>query len=222
MLWINKTVRNLFIRWLIKYLFSYKTHSLIFHYQCRLNAFLERERGRKVITLKEGSGSRWSYFTHCAALSVLVAAGVSNAPLLHDYTVVYKGSLDDMILACIIGGILHLFFWVVIWLFLTIKQNWMFKLQATVCAHQNQICCSSNQEEFYSYFRRVRRFFVTLDLQRWTTNLSGVQSRASNSLCWLWATDALTVFRIRRPKRWSWEWCRNRRWRFEGNAKTVT
>lgn len=85
-----------------------------------------------MITLKEGNSNRWSYFTHCAALCVLVAVGVCNAPLLHDYTVVYRGSLDDTVLACIIGGILHLFLWVVIWLFLTIKQNWVFKLRVTV------------------------------------------------------------------------------------------
>lgn len=102
-------------------------------FRSRLIAFLNQERERKVITLKDSSGgSKWSYFTHCAALCVLVAVGVCNAPLLHDYTVVYRGSLDDTILACIIGGILHLFLWVVVWLFLTIKQNWTFKLRVTV------------------------------------------------------------------------------------------
>ena len=83
--------------------------------------------------LKEGGSNKWSYFTHCAALCVLVSVGICNAPLLHDYTVLYKGSLDDTTLACIVGGILHLFFWIVIWLFLTIKQTWIFKLRVTVC-----------------------------------------------------------------------------------------
>ncbi|XP_008198381.1 protein tincar isoform X2 [Tribolium castaneum] len=98
----------------------------------RFNAFLNQERERKVIMLKEGSTNRWSYFTHCAALCVLVSVGICNAPLLHDYTVLYKGSLDETTLACIVGGILHLFFWIVIWLFLTIKQTWIFKLRVTV------------------------------------------------------------------------------------------
>ncbi|RZC10188.1 tincar [Asbolus verrucosus] len=98
----------------------------------RFNAFLNQERERKVIMLKEGSNSKWSYFTHCAALCVLVSVGICNAPLLHDYTVLYRGSLDDTTLACIVGGILHLFFWIVIWLFLTIKQTWIFKLRVTV------------------------------------------------------------------------------------------
>ncbi|XP_063927551.1 protein tincar isoform X2 [Zophobas morio] len=98
----------------------------------RFNAFLNQERERKVIMLKEGGSNKWSYFTHCAALCVLVSVGICNAPLLHDYTVLYKGSLDDTTLACIVGGILHLFFWIVIWLFLTIKQTWIFKLRVTV------------------------------------------------------------------------------------------
>ncbi|XP_018563624.1 protein tincar isoform X2 [Anoplophora glabripennis] len=106
---------------------------LYFYGHTRFNAFLNQERERKVITLKEeGNGNLWSYFTHCAALCVLLSIGICNAPLIHDYTVVYKGSLDDITLICIIGGILHLFFWIVIWLFLTIKQKWTFKLRITI------------------------------------------------------------------------------------------
>lgn len=99
----------------------------------RFNAFLNQQRESKIITLKEeGNSNLWSYFTHCAALCVLLSIGICNAPLIHDYTIVYKGSLDDVTLICIIAGILHLFFWIVIWLFLTIKQKWIFKLRITV------------------------------------------------------------------------------------------
>lgn len=82
--------------------------------------------------LKEGNTSRWIYFTHCAALFLLIAIGVCSAPLFYDYTIVYRGSLNSTILYCIIGGILHLFLWIVLWLFFTIKQNWNFKLRITV------------------------------------------------------------------------------------------
>lgn len=99
----------------------------------RFNAFLNQQRESKIITLKEeGNSNLWSYFTHCAALCVLLSIGICNAPLIHDYTIVYKGSLDDVTLICIIGGILHLFCWIVIWLFLTIKQKWTFKIRITV------------------------------------------------------------------------------------------
>ncbi|KAG5889821.1 hypothetical protein JTB14_023147 [Gonioctena quinquepunctata] len=106
---------------------------LYFYGHTRFNAFLNLQRESKIITLKEeGNSNLWSYFTHCAALCVLLSIGICNAPLIHDYTVVYRGSLDDITLICIIGGILHLFFWIVIWLFLTIKQKWTFKLRITI------------------------------------------------------------------------------------------
>ncbi|KAK9890752.1 hypothetical protein WA026_012100 [Henosepilachna vigintioctopunctata] len=105
---------------------------LYFYGHTRFNEFLNRECQRKIITLKRDSINKWSYFTHCAALCVLISVGICYAPLLHDNTFVYKGSLDDITLACIIGGILHLFLWVVIWLFLTIKQRWIFKLRVVV------------------------------------------------------------------------------------------
>jgi hypothetical protein len=54
---------------------------------------LNQERERKVIMLKEGTSNKWSYFTHCAALCVLVSVGICNAPLLHDYTVPLQGEL---------------------------------------------------------------------------------------------------------------------------------
>lgn len=57
----------------------------------RLNSFVSRERARRVVSLETGRG--WGYFTHCAALCVLVAMAVCEAPLLYDSTVVYRGSL---------------------------------------------------------------------------------------------------------------------------------
>lgn len=99
----------------------------------RFTAFLDAERERRVIVLRHArSGSGWGYFTHCAALCVLLAIAVCNAPLLYDYTVVYRCSLDNAVLASVIGAILHLFLWVLLWLILTIKQKWSFKLRVTV------------------------------------------------------------------------------------------
>ncbi|KAL3268994.1 hypothetical protein HHI36_008079 [Cryptolaemus montrouzieri] len=105
---------------------------LYFYGHTRFNEFLNRECQLKIITLKSDIINKWNYFTHCAALCMLISVGICYAPLLHDYTFVYKGSLDDIILASIIGGILHLFLWVVIWLFLTIRQKWIFKLRVVV------------------------------------------------------------------------------------------
>ncbi|XP_066586279.1 protein tincar isoform X2 [Prorops nasuta] len=99
----------------------------------RLTAFLNQERERRVILAKEGrEGSGWTYFTHCAALCVFLAIAICSAPLIYDYTVVYRSSLDGAILACIIGTIVHLLLWLFLWIFLTIKQRWTFKLRVTI------------------------------------------------------------------------------------------
>ncbi|XP_015592220.1 protein tincar isoform X2 [Cephus cinctus] len=99
----------------------------------RFVAFLNQERERRVILAKDGrDGSGWGYFTHCAALCVFLAIAICSAPLLYDYTVIYRGSLDGAILACIIGTVLHLFLWLVLWVFLMVKQKWIFKLRVTI------------------------------------------------------------------------------------------
>lgn len=98
----------------------------------RFNAFLRTERERRVVVLGGAGGASWGYFTHCAALCVLLALSVCNAPLLFDYTMVYRGSLDGAILATAVGAILHLFLWILLWLLLTLKQRWVFKLRVTV------------------------------------------------------------------------------------------
>lgn len=36
------------------------------------------------------------------------------------------------VLACVIGSVIHLFLWVLLWLILTLKQHWRFKLRVTV------------------------------------------------------------------------------------------
>ncbi|CAB4060858.1 unnamed protein product [Lepeophtheirus salmonis] len=67
-----------------------------------------------------------------SAMCILIALVVCNGPLLYDYTLIYKGSLDGTVLYTVITIISHLFLWIVTWLFLTVKQNWTFKLRVTV------------------------------------------------------------------------------------------
>ena len=124
-------------------------------------SFVEREGDRHSIRLRaEGPFTTlWSYFPHCSAMCVLIALAVVNAPLLYDFTLIYKvcytstllfystvvvdqtdqifflcfqGSLDGAVLLHVVSTILHLFFWIVMWLFLTAKQSWRFKLRVTV------------------------------------------------------------------------------------------
>ena len=99
----------------------------------KLAAFVATERDKHSIRISSSSASSlWSHFPHCSAMCVLIALAVCNAPLLYDFTLIYKGSLDGAVLSHVVATILHLFLWIVIWLFLTVKQSWRFKLRVTV------------------------------------------------------------------------------------------
>ncbi|XP_043251057.1 protein tincar isoform X2 [Colletes gigas] len=106
---------------------------MYFYAYGRFTAFLNQERERRVILSKENrEGNGWVYFIHCTALCVFLAIAICSAPLLYDYSVVYRASLDGAILACIVATVLHLFLWLLLWICLTIKQRWTFKLRVTI------------------------------------------------------------------------------------------
>lgn len=106
----------------------------------KLMAFIATERDKirhHVVVMRNNLGigegvSLWAYFPHCSAMCVLIALAVCNAPLLYDFTLIYKGSLDGAVLVHLVATILHLFVWIVVWLVLTIKQKWAFKLRVTI------------------------------------------------------------------------------------------
>ena len=52
--------------------------------------FVESEREKHSVVLPRTS--LWAYFPHCAAMCVLIALAVCNAPLLYDFTLIYKVS----------------------------------------------------------------------------------------------------------------------------------
>lgn len=54
-------------------------------------------RDRKLITMK--GSDVWSYFAHCASFCFVLALSVVKAPLMHDLSTTYKGSLDGAVLA---------------------------------------------------------------------------------------------------------------------------
>ncbi|KAK1130276.1 hypothetical protein K0M31_018414 [Melipona bicolor] len=106
---------------------------MYFYAYGRFTAFLNQERERRIILSKENrSGNGWIYFIHCTAFCVFLAIAICSAPLLYDYVVVYRGSLDGAVLACVVATVLHLFLWLFLWIFLTIKQRWTFKLRVTI------------------------------------------------------------------------------------------
>ncbi|XP_050303784.1 protein tincar [Anthonomus grandis grandis] len=105
---------------------------MYFYGHTRFTAFINHQRDRKLITLQGSTSNAWLYFTHCAAFCVLISIGICNAPLVHDYAIVYKGSYDTISLICVIYVIFHLMFWIFIWLFLSIKNKWTFKIRISI------------------------------------------------------------------------------------------
>uniref|UniRef100_A0A182NRV6 Protein tincar n=1 Tax=Anopheles dirus TaxID=7168 RepID=A0A182NRV6_9DIPT len=84
-------------------------------------------RDRRLITAKQ-SADVWAYFAHCSSLCFVLALAVVKAPLMHDLSATYRGSLDGAVLAAALGSVIHLFLWIVLWLGLTAKRRWHFKL----------------------------------------------------------------------------------------------
>ncbi|XP_064104586.1 uncharacterized protein LOC135214323 [Macrobrachium nipponense] len=113
--------------------------AIYFYGYHRFTNFLIKSRQRYHITYENEPCVVRPYAPHCAALVVLVALGVTHGPLLWDMSLVYRGSLDAVVLAAVIGSIVHLFLWIVLWLFLTVKTTWTFKLRVTVA----RACVSS-------------------------------------------------------------------------------
>nr|XP_053655194.1 uncharacterized protein LOC128704154 [Cherax quadricarinatus] len=113
--------------------------AIYFYGYQKFTDFVVKSRQRYHITYENEPGSIRPYAPHCAALIVLVAMGVSHGPLLWDLSLVYRGSLDAIVLASVIGSIVHLFLWIVLWLLLTVKSSWTFKLRVTVA----RACVSS-------------------------------------------------------------------------------
>ena len=54
--------------------------------------FVETEKRKERILIREGHTTLWAYFPHCAAMCVLIALAVCNGPLLYDFTLIYKVS----------------------------------------------------------------------------------------------------------------------------------
>ncbi|XP_042859825.1 protein tincar-like [Penaeus japonicus] len=106
----------------------------------KFNAFLNAEKEKYHILSKHGHQTPWSYWPHCWGLTVLVVMTASAAPLVHDWTIVYRTSLDASVLAATISTIFHLFLWILLWMALTVKESteanhtsrWYFKLRVQI------------------------------------------------------------------------------------------
>ncbi|KAG5682306.1 hypothetical protein PVAND_011666 [Polypedilum vanderplanki] len=93
-------------------------------------------RDCQMITLKDGD--LWSYFSHCASLCFIFGISVVKAPIIHDLCVVYRISLDKTVFTSTMMTIVHIFLWVVIWMSLTAKRKWEFKLPLVESIYQTR------------------------------------------------------------------------------------
>ncbi|XP_065354658.1 protein tincar isoform X2 [Calliphora vicina] len=83
-------------------------------------------RDRSIISLK--SNESWIYFAHCASLCYVLALSVVKAPLLNDLSATYRYNLHCPTFMAALVSVMHILLWIIIWLGLTVKRKWNFKL----------------------------------------------------------------------------------------------
>ncbi|KAM7359299.1 transmembrane protein tincar isoform 2-T2 [Cochliomyia hominivorax] len=83
-------------------------------------------RERSIISLK--SNESWIYFAHCASLCYVLALSVVKVPLLNDLSATYRYNLHCPTFMAALVSVMNILLWIIIWLGLSIKRKWNFKL----------------------------------------------------------------------------------------------
>lgn len=71
------------------------------------------------------------YSPHIAAILMLILMVAAKAPLLYDQMILYQKHFKTITLVCIIIDVAYLFAWILLWLALTLKREWAFKVRYT-------------------------------------------------------------------------------------------
>ncbi|XP_015928520.1 uncharacterized protein [Parasteatoda tepidariorum] len=119
---------------------------LYFYGLQKYKEWLDNRLQCQLIRWKQESRRLWGVAPHLTAFVLLLATALCAGPLMYDYTLVYCGSLDGIVLAGITGTIIHLFLWIVLWLILTIKHKWIFMSSHGHGSSQISVFKGSNQE----------------------------------------------------------------------------
>ncbi|GAB6031446.1 hypothetical protein CHUAL_009217 [Chamberlinius hualienensis] len=126
------------ILYLLSSIISTISGSIVYFYGLRkYQGYMRRDLERHHISWRETSQTLWGYLPHCFAFALLIAMALSSCPLIYDYTVVYKGSLDGAILASVVAIVIYFFLWIVLWFILTLKQRWLFRLSTSGSSASN-------------------------------------------------------------------------------------
>lgn len=101
------------------------SNSIIYYYgYSRFNSFVKRQTGgHKTIT-----DAYSSLMPYCASVLTLLAVIASESPLLYNAIVVFRSSLNSVVLVCLLNSTAHVFVWIAMWSVLTLKPCWKFNL----------------------------------------------------------------------------------------------
>ncbi|KAL4090520.1 hypothetical protein QTP88_025338 [Uroleucon formosanum] len=101
------------------------SNSIVYYYgYTRFSGFVKRQTGgRKTI-----ADAYSSLMPYCASVLALLAVVASESPLLYNAIVVFRSSLNGVVLACLLNSTAHVFVWIAMWSVLTLKPCWVFNL----------------------------------------------------------------------------------------------
>ncbi|KAL3981884.1 putative integral membrane protein [Acanthocheilonema viteae] len=68
------------------------------------------------------------YAPHIFAIILLVLIVIAKAPTMYAHMVIYQHEEKALLLSCIVIDIVFLFAWIIVWLILTLKRDWNFKV----------------------------------------------------------------------------------------------
>ncbi|EJW83669.1 hypothetical protein WUBG_05422 [Wuchereria bancrofti] len=68
------------------------------------------------------------YAPHIFAIILLVLIVITKAPTIYAHMVIYQHEEKALLLSCIVVDIVFLFAWIILWLILTLKRDWNFKV----------------------------------------------------------------------------------------------
>ena len=63
---------------------------------------------------------------------MLVLMVVAKAPIMYDLMVLYQHQSSPILFACIVADVAFLFWWIIVWLVLTLRRDWPFVTQLTI------------------------------------------------------------------------------------------
>lgn len=101
------------------------SNSIIYYYgYSRFNSFVKRRTSGHRTAVDAYS----SLMPYCASVLALLAVIAAQSPLLYNAVVVFRSSLNGVVLVCLLNSTAHVFVWIAMWSVLTLKPCWKFDL----------------------------------------------------------------------------------------------